>query len=833
VTQIYPWAAPYVAPSTATKYYVAPNGVGTIGTTGCVMSAPCSIALLSSASLSSSSNGTVVYLRGGTYYLTQPITPAVGGFSSTVPIVYAAYPGETPIITGAQPLTGWSLTTTAACAGISNCYSTTIPTGFVDFEYLLYVSAGWPQSYTPYVMTRRTQALSTPSSYNLITLAVPKTGTCHNTGGSNPTCTDRVVVNASDLPASWTSATCGSPGPYHCKDIKFYNFPNSDVDALQISSLATSYNGNPALTELFFTSASDYGFAPNKRYIIANSREYFHANATPGTFYLDCGTLGDCVNNMANIGGATLYYIANTNENPMVDTIYAPQVTPLIADGNTGSGMAPAVAGQNNLTLYGLVFVADNYVPGASGYVSVEGSYTIPAALSFVDTSYITLNACIIGHTSGWGLEFTNDNCNSPGTSCDGGYTAVLAPSKANYVLNSALYDIGTSGVRLGRYPPDGSDSGNSSSTATTLSEVENNLFVGMGRMYPGGEDGCIWIGSSNTNTVQSNQCSDSYGGGIEVGPGVGGTSPDMGIYQDYAYNNTVSGNSFGAIGEGVIVDFGCVHFANFGGYANPPTPNNGDIFQYNICHDITHAVGDNPGNGGTGIYIDTNSQYVQALDNLVYRASGSLFFNNGSPSCPSGGCNNLVSNNIFAYSYQGPVQRGFNPNNNNGGEGDSILDFTFTHNIVYYDTAQGGAGNGPQSLQPLTSFWTCFGAGSFSPPCYKFFAFSYNDYYSASGITPGFVVTGMTNQNPTSLQFSPGWQTSPYDEDTGTNNQVNPNFVAPYYPSDNYMFGVGGPPGTFTPIPSTYLAGRTNALIYAPAVSPGFPLQLLSPFQF
>ena len=49
-----------------------------------------------------------VVLRGGTYYLPEPLvlTPADSGTADR-PVVYAAYPGEKPILSGGVPVTGW------------------------------------------------------------------------------------------------------------------------------------------------------------------------------------------------------------------------------------------------------------------------------------------------------------------------------------------------------------------------------------------------------------------------------------------------------------------------------------------------------------------------------------------------------------------------------------------------------------------------------------------------------------------------------------------------------------------------------------------------------
>ena len=49
-----------------------------------------------------------VYLRGGTYFLAQPLlfTPEDSG-TAAAPVTFAAYAGETPVLSGGRPVTGW------------------------------------------------------------------------------------------------------------------------------------------------------------------------------------------------------------------------------------------------------------------------------------------------------------------------------------------------------------------------------------------------------------------------------------------------------------------------------------------------------------------------------------------------------------------------------------------------------------------------------------------------------------------------------------------------------------------------------------------------------
>ncbi len=816
------------------NYIIAPYGQDTSSCGS--MSQPCQSMAQVDGLLSGTSSGATVLLRGGIYYLSTTFSPQTSGPSSSAPIVYAAYPNETPIITGAQPLIGWQHPTgTSTCAMNPACYSTTIPASFsYNFDYLIYLPAGYPPAYMAQAMSRRTESMNVaanpsngPYNFNI----GPVTGSCTNLSAAS--C---VKVKASDI-----STIFNNSGPHNPPDIRYYNFNLSQIDALRMCTPNCTATGSN--TELDFTGSPALGFLLSGRYVIVNSEEYFFSNATPGTFYVDCGSSACVTGSVAN---ATIYYIANANENPQTDLILAPQLPQIIVDQSTPAGNS----GANYLTFQGLTFVGDNFTTTMAGYTSQSGQQSISAALSFINTMGVTIDSSTIAHTSGWALEFTNTpNCTTI-TGC------IHAPSYQNALTNSALYDIGASGLRLGRYPPcDAScagtgnytDQGNSNLYATNATTVENNIFLGMGRIYPNGEDGCIWIGSSNSNTITNNECGDSYGGGIAVGPAVIVTS-------DYEYNNQITLNYFHNLGEGVINDFGCVHFATFGGTHYNSMTGMGDVFQYNICRDMTAGdTGD-----GVGIYIDNNSQNVKVMDNLVYYASGPLFFNNGSPNCnqtgpPKGGCKNTVQSNIFAYSLQGPIRRGGNNSGTGSPVGDTLQDFTFQNNVVYFGLSH-ATSSGPQWTDTIADdFWDC-GTNNTTPntqpPCTDYFQFLSNDYYSPS-LTfnlPMFLTVDVAPiggaRSPEYWYGLQQWQISNLPGEDGTSGgqaiYMDPLFVSPNYVDNNFKFQSTTVPNTIgfdynNFVMYTYNAGPIR-LPTAPAVQPSpaaFPLQPVSATQF
>jgi len=108
----------FAAPPAAT-FYVAPNGndgwsgtlpesnaVKTDGPFGSLQRARNAVRELKQKGLPEA--GVTVLVRGGTYFLSEPLrfAPEDSG-SETSPIVYAAYPGETPILSGGRPIGPW------------------------------------------------------------------------------------------------------------------------------------------------------------------------------------------------------------------------------------------------------------------------------------------------------------------------------------------------------------------------------------------------------------------------------------------------------------------------------------------------------------------------------------------------------------------------------------------------------------------------------------------------------------------------------------------------------------------------------------------------------
>ena len=107
-----------------TTLYASPTGSGT----SCTSAAPCSLTQAKSsveAIEGNMSGDIVVQLAGGTYRLTSPLSlgPADSGTNGHT-VYWQAASGQTPVISGGQQITGWTLHDSA-----NNIYSASVPTG--------------------------------------------------------------------------------------------------------------------------------------------------------------------------------------------------------------------------------------------------------------------------------------------------------------------------------------------------------------------------------------------------------------------------------------------------------------------------------------------------------------------------------------------------------------------------------------------------------------------------------------------------------------------------------------------------------------------------------
>lgn len=615
-----------------------------------------------------------VNVEGGTYYLalspTNPGTLVMGtadSGTSSNPITWQNYNGQTPVVSGgvAVGAGGLGLTWQQVSSGTNgtDVWLVTLPASIQPFEYLFYTPVG---AISPGAGPRRLRARLESSdgvgyymkngqcnstnpagvvSISLCNLATflrvlktvspsdPNDGGCTYfstaTDGTEK-CLDRFVYNPSDPIVNWKNLNgtfTGNPsgtgfsGP--CKATSGSTYPEGDVgltltdawtvDAMRVACLDTANN------VIFLTGPTASGgggnnynfFGPllNHRYMIENARDAFiaaQAAGQTGLWFLDRSTTQP-----------VLYYIANSGESPNSDTVVIPQL-PLVSTQFPSGGQFPLTDSQGNelndytggsliwatslsfVTFKGITFEVDNFVPSYStGFNNdVNGEMSVPQAIDCESCQNVTFDTITVRHISASAILVA-----SPGTTGP--------PAQNDLIQNSAFFDLGDSGVRIGHRPSGSDVLGDTVNNVT----VQNNLIDGYSRVFADGEG--IAQGNGNTITYLHNDILDGYHAGISIGqlacPGNASGANCTNIISKYNHLRNMM--------QGITSDGGSLYY-NVGGSSSSGT---GNQILNNLVHDTTDSsIIDTISNvrvagsgyGGQGIYLDAQSANVDVENN-------------------------------------------------------------------------------------------------------------------------------------------------------------------------------------------------------------------------
>jgi len=687
----------------------------------------------------------IVQFRRGTWY-DQAITLKHSGCGSVAPIVYENFPGEIPVFSGGTRITNW-----INLGGSS--WQATLPSNTVNFEALYYNGQ------------RRQRARLGSSTSGVLgkyfRISAPIAG--HY---------DRFYYNPKDpISTRWsnyaptTGNPCGqTPGPIALQgEIQVLDFELWDVSRQRISCIDETKH----IIYLTGSTSSGYshGYIAGHRYLIENIKDDL---SVPGQWYLDRSVAGAWV----------LHYLADKGEQPNLDAVVIPQQAQVL----TGSNL-------NYRSFVGLTFAHDNYVVDAQGYAGSQVDALLPAAVQCMDCSVLTFDSDTFTNTTGYALGLPTDN---------------LGGSTGNVVQNSAFYDIGGGGIMLGKI----AEGPETDTNVPQFGTVQNNIFQGYGRMFPG--SGAIALLIGHDMTFVHNDVTDGYSQGIMV------CFPDTTIMctgtsnSHGAYNVSANYNHIWNLGGGILNDFGGVYYATYAA--------NGGVITGNKIHDFSdaEAIGDADGYGANGIYIDRGGP-ITISNNLVYRVVNGTSVTFGPTKI---GQVVAIDNNILAYIRRSVInvfqcpKRGYSQ-------------FSFGTNIVYQDRTY--------TSVPVSAIQN--GITYLGTPVSSVQAFSNNDYWNTSEIfSTDNNAFNSENASCKSKMFYnlAGWQA--LGEDLGSLS-LDPGFKNPNYPVDDYSF-ISGPPSTgFVPFNTTGICatcpGRNLPVLKPPTVPESFPTAPFSPSAF
>ncbi len=209
-------------------------------------------------------------------------------------------------------------------------------------------------------------------------------------------------------------------------------------------------------------------------------------------------------------------------------------------------------------------------------------------------------------------------------------------PPVDNVIKNSAFYDIGDSGIRIGRHPL-GSDRSNHVVQFVT---AENNVIQGYSRVFADGEG--IAEGNGHDVKLIHNDITDGYHTGISI------CLLGCPAHTANGFNISAQYNHVWNVMKGVTSDGGAIYYD----LGAPDGSGTGNDIRSNLIHDVTDsAVIDKNipgyGYGGYGIHLDHNTSAVDVDNNVVFRVSDSTLAISEGPA--PGYRGNTFRNNIVA----------------------------------------------------------------------------------------------------------------------------------------------------------------------------------------
>ncbi|NCP31697.1 MAG: DUF5123 domain-containing protein [Armatimonadetes bacterium] len=313
-----------------------------------------------------------------------------------------------------------------------------------------------------------------------------------------------------------------------------------------------------------------------------------------------------------------------------------------------------------NLTLKGLSFQHSQYVLPPEGHGDGQAEVTIPAVITLEGARNIALDDCEVKHIGISGLWFRR-GCRD----CR--------------VTRTYFADLGAGGVKIGEgWGVDLKDE-----AVHTGHCVVDNCLIHTGARIHHGAIG-VWIGHSGDNQVTHNDISDFFYTLISAGW-------SWGYNPTLSHNNHIDFNHLHHTGWGMLSDMGGVYTL---GLSDGATVNN------NVIHDVYSY--DKYGRGGWGLYNDEGTSRITMENNLVYNVKTGTYHQHY-------GEDNVVRNNIMAFSMDGQIQRSRIEDHNS---------FFLTNNLIYWKDgelyASGGGFKDEHVVSESNLYWKVGGEVTF-----------------------------------------------------------------------------------------------------------------------
>jgi hypothetical protein len=343
----------FAAPPTA-DYFVAPNGSDAgPGTKDRPFATPARAALAVrrlKAEQPGRARPITVMVRGGMYPLAQSLTltPEDSG-TEKAPVVYAAYPGESPVLSAGRTITGWREVSKGR-------WQVTLPE---------VASGNWNFSQLWVGDQRRFRASLPKNGYHFVEAGV---------GGTAVGAQDRFRFADGQIRADWKNLADVEVVAFHSWGTS--RLPIRSVDAPRRIVTLGGGTWHASLAEI----------KPATWYRIENVGE---ALTEPDEWYLDRKA-------------GVLTYLSRPGENPNKVAVVAPRL-PRVLD---LKGDVDAGTFVDYVKFQGLTFAHSNWNTPQQGHSIFQAEVNLDGAVTGRNARHITLQNCIVRHTGAHGVDF-------------------------------------------------------------------------------------------------------------------------------------------------------------------------------------------------------------------------------------------------------------------------------------------------------------------------------------------------------------------------------------------------------------------------------------------
>jgi hypothetical protein len=441
--------------SSQTTFYVSPDGndenPGSIGAPFKTVSAARDAVRLINSSMS---GDIVVYLRGGTYHVSETITFGTeDGGRNGFRVYYRAMEGETPVLSGAVKVTGWT-----------------------RHEGNIYKASLERSTKLRYLYVNDARALMTK-----------KSATARGGQGT-------YSVTANQAPWAWTGGSKSDGVKYNASDVPQIAGNNDDLEIVN----GTTWNENIVCVRDVVTTGDNYralmlqqpygaiaqtpgwgaAFTTSGFHTIYNAYEFFNG---PGEFFFDKTT-------------GTLYYYPRHDEDMATADVQAPVVEKLIDI----AGESPT-SRVRNITFEGITFAHTEFnlieIAGSHGKTTCQGANAFiafyndnwhntqyelldlhPGMINVNHAEAIDIIGNVIKHSGNDGINMPNDVINCT-------------------IISNYISDITSSGITVGH---------------------PQHVFIGDGgthAKYPAGMEGVCKDNTISNNVLYDISTAPGFGG--------------------------------------------------------------------------------------------------------------------------------------------------------------------------------------------------------------------------------------------------------------------------------------------------------------------------------